>query len=216
MNKYILIISLCFTFSFSISKLTQDKNCFQDVWVNRLKKNLPKDICIPFEYHITDSYFNFDFNSDGLNDFAFDWNKKALNDGDTIYFSLYIKNKNGTFSHLRTYKNIYPIFFKSYNLNYAPKIENKLLRELHSKYQEEYLFHKLEIKKDLIIITIKAEAKARYIFTYKYDSKIKNWRYVNCLFYDYANGKEDYTPQDFSQKFGNTTLDQFTYFYWEE
>jgi len=202
-----LILFLC-----SIVSYAQNTDCNRAVWIKEDEKKLPKEICIPNgNYHITEVYEKVDVNGDGLEDFIFDWNKNPLQDGDTIYVTIYTQNSDSTFSFFRTFNNLYPIYFKSYSRDYIPKDEK--LRSVHKKYRGEYLLLKLKFEKNIIEITIMGDATTDLIITYKYDRDIKNWRYDNTVMYDFvANTKE---PYDLSEEVG-PTIDNFTYFYWSE
>jgi len=212
--SWLLILVTTFLHT-QVSCQTIEMPCENAVWVKRYKKLIPKGICIPNDCQIDyiDEDFLPDFNKDGLTDFVFKWSKIKLKDGDTSYVSVYIHNKDSTYTLLKTYSNLYPIYFFDYSLEY--KIPNQKLKALQKKYQGENLLHNLSFEDNLVKITTLAEAKAEFVFTYQYDDSIKNWVYMKCDFYDYANGKNTYTPQDFTEKLGNTTLDKFTYFLFE-
>src|SRR6218665_329830 len=80
--------------------VAQHTDCNRAVWFNRFTNLLPKEVCIPKgNYHITHVYERADINEDGLEDFIFDWNKKTLQDGDTLYVTIYAQNRDSTFSH---------------------------------------------------------------------------------------------------------------------
>lgn len=209
MKTYIITQSILLIFSINI--FAQNTNCNRAVWVKEDEKELPKEVCIPKgNYHVTQVYERVDINSDGLEDFIFNWNKNPLQDGDTLYVTIYTQNQDSIFSHFRTFSNLYPIYFKSYSFDYTPK--NKKLRVLHKKYMRNPLI-KLTFEKETIEIIRNGDAKENLIITYRYDKDIKNWRYEKTIMYDYAlNTKE---PYDLSEKLG-PLIDNFTYFIWEE
>ena len=200
-----LILFLC-----SIVSYAQNTDCNRAVWIKEDEKKLPNGICIPKEYLISNIYESTDVNNDGLMDFIFKWRKSELQDGDTMYVTIYVQNSDSTFSFFRTFNNLYPIYFKSYSRDYIPKDEK--LRSVHKKYRGEYLLLKLKFEKNIIEITIMGDATTDLIITYKYDRDIKNWRYDNTVMYDFvANTKELY---DLSEEVG-PTIDNFTYFIWD-
>ncbi|PGH37825.1 MAG: hypothetical protein CRN43_18855, partial [Candidatus Nephrothrix sp. EaCA] len=139
--------------------VAQHTDCNRAVWFNRFTNLLPKEVCIPKgNYHITRVYERADINEDGLEDFIFDWNKKTLQDGDTLYVTIYAQNQDSTFSHFRTFNNLYPIYFERYDTDYIPT--SKKLRPLHKKYDDDYPFLELAFQKDVLQIKRKCDASA--------------------------------------------------------
>lgn len=202
-----LILLLCEIISYA-----QNTDCNRAVWIKEDEKKLPKEICIPNgNYHITEVYEKVDVNGDGLEDFIFDWNKNPLQDGDTIYVTIYTQNSDSTFSFFRTFNNLYPIYFRSYDLDYVP--EDTSLISIHKKYEGEYQLKSLKFKNDFIIIEIFYAALENLIIKYKYNNEKKNWVYYSCELYSFLN--ESKTLMDLSGKLG-PTIDNFTYFYWLE
>jgi hypothetical protein len=188
--------------------LGQNIDCNRSVWINRFTKLLPKDICIPNgNYHITEVYNRVDLNEDGLEDFIFDWNRNPLQDGDTIYVTIYLQNPDSSFSNFRTFNNLYPINFKSYSFDYVPK-EDKL-KDIHKKYYGFDPLIEINFDEGIIKITRKEDAEANLIITYKFDKSINNWRYEKSEEYFLVGG--GYKLIDLSEQLG-PTIDNFTYF----
>ncbi len=209
--KRIILLQVA-TLLFSIVSNAQNKDCNRSVWIKQDERKLPKEVCISKgNYHITEVYEKIDVNGDGFEDFIFDWNKNPLQDGDTIYVTIYIQNPDSTFSFFRTFNNLYPLYFKSYSLDYTPK-ENRL-KSVHKKYKDQYPFLKLTFEKETIQITMKEDAEANLIITYKFDKAINSWCYEKCEEYFLAVG--GYKPIDLSEKLG-PTIDNFTYFIWDQ
>lgn len=196
---------------FTIMSYAQDSICNRSVWIKSWEKELPKEVCIPEGYIISHIFDLVDINDDGLIDFIFKWRKNNLQNGDTMYVTIYLQNQDGTYEHFRTFNNLYPIYFKSYDLDYVPK--DTSLISIHKKYEGEYLFQELIFKKNLIILKIKHEAKEDLWIRYRYDKTKNDWLYQNAELHDYAIDK--ITSIDLSDKLG-PTIDNFTYFYWEE
>jgi len=202
-----LILFLC-----SVVSYAQNTDCNRAVWIKEDEKKIPKEICIPNgNYHITEVYEKVDVNGDGLEDFIFDWNKNPLQDGDTIYVTIYAQNSDSTFSFFCTFNNLYPIYFKSYSLDYTP--QDTSLISIHRKYENFYPLHGLKFENDLIKITMRNDAETDIVITYKYDKTIKNWRFEKSEEYYFIDSTLD--PIDLSNKLG-PTIDNFTYFYWSE
>jgi len=196
---------------FGVSIFAQNPNCNRDVWIKQDEKRIPHGICIPKGYFISYIYEMTDVNDDGFLDFIFKWRRPKLQDGDTLYMTIYAQNQDSTFSHFRTFNNLYPINFERYDTDYSPP--DKKLRPLHKKYDGFYPFIKLTFEKGAIQIIKNFEAKANLITTYRYDKNIKNWRYEKTIRYDYAIETKE--PYDLSKKLG-PTIDNFTYFIWDE
>ncbi|HEY9007340.1 MAG TPA: hypothetical protein VIM75_14465 [Ohtaekwangia sp.] len=186
--------------------------CNRSVWTKEDAKYLPKEVCIKKgDYHITQVYKSVDLNGDGLNDFIFDWNKNPLQNGDTIFVTVYIQNRDSTFTHFRTFSNLYPIYFKSYDRDYT--IKDKALAELHKKYQGENQLIELLFELSLIRLRIKYEAKEDLLIQYAYDETRKDWLLLKAELHDYALGKILSFNQ--SDRIG-PEINKFNYFYWEE
>src|SRR5690606_15661970 len=99
----------------------QNPDCNQKVWIGKFAKLISKDICIKNgPYHISQVYEMCDVNNDGLKDLIIDYNKVNLQDGDTIFVSVYLQKSDSTFKLLKTFDNLYPIYFDRYDLEYQP------------------------------------------------------------------------------------------------
>lgn len=177
------------------------------VWVKQDEKKVPKGVCIPAGYIISEIFEPTDMNKDSLPDFIFKWRKSNLTDGDTLFVTIYIQNRDSSFSNFRTFKNLFPIYFERYDFDYIPKDEK--LKTLHKKYLGNYQFLNISFQKGNIEISTKGDATSDLITTYTYDAGIKNWRYQKTIMYDFiANTKENF---DSSEELG-PTIDQFRYF----
>ena len=195
---------------FGVSIFAQNPNCNRDVWIKQDEKKIPHGICIPKGYLISNIYEMADVNDDGFLDFICRWRRPKLQDGDTLYVTIYAQNRDSTFSHFRTFNNLYPIYFERNNSGYTPP--DKKLIPLYEKYRNVFLL-KLTFEKGVIQIIRTGEVKENLIITYRYDKIIKNWRYEKTIRYDYAIETKE--PYDLSKKLG-PTIDNFTYFIWDE
>jgi len=198
---------------FSIISITiaQEVNCNRNTWIKQDETKLPKEVCIPKGYFISNIYESTDINDDGLLDFIFKWRRPELHDGDTLFVTIYTQNPDSTFSFFRTFSNLYPIYFNSYSLDYIPKDER--LKSIHKKYQDQYPFLKLTFENNKITITRTEDAEANLIISYIYDPTINNWRYEKCE--EYFFNINEKRQIDLSEKLG-PTIDNFTYFIWEQ
>lgn len=186
----------------------QHTNCNRET---DLKMFIPNDVCIPNgKYQITQVDKENDVDGDNKKDLVIEWNNMPIKDGDTIFVSIYLQNKDSAFTFFRTFNNLYPIFFKSYDLSYMPR--DTSLNTIYKKYEGEYLMLDLIFKKGKIVIRRKNDATSEFFITYKYDKKLKNWIYEKCEMYDFTIEKTK--PYDLSDKLGGT-INNFTYFIWD-
>jgi hypothetical protein len=210
MKTKFLFALLCTT---AVAANAQDENCNQKVWPRNFGDPIPQGVCIPqgmFNY-ITAVYDRTDINGDGLEDFICDWNVKPLDDGDSIYVSIYLQNSDSTFSHFRTFSHLYPIYFARYDLGYIP--EDTTLIPILKGYEDTYPLIGLRVEKAFIILEIEFDAEAYWRITYKYDDAIKSWRYEKCE--EVFRNESGASLRDMAWAFG-PTIDDFTYFYWDK
>jgi hypothetical protein len=201
-----LFALLCAT---AVTANAQDEDCNQEVWPRNFGDPIPQGVCIPqgmFNY-ITYVHGKTDINGDGLEDFICEWNVRPLNDGDTLYVSVYLQNADSTFSHFRTFVNLYPIYFKSYDLNYTPK--DTSLMSLLKKYESSNPFHELSFEKDLITLRIEFATTEDLILTYRFHKEEQDWLYERAEIHSF----EEIESIDLSHKVG-LSISKFSYFYW--
>lgn len=212
-GKAIILVSI-FLVSNVLSSFSQGSlipECNRSVKIESYLNKMPKEVCLPKgKYHVTHIYEKTDINDDGFDDFLFKYSKNPLEDGDTIYVSVYTQNPDSTFSYFRNFDNLYPLYFQGYNSLYEPKEER--LRLIHKKYGNEYLLLNLEFRNNRIIITRKMDAEYNLVIFYKYSKELKNWVYEKCEENLKYHGIS--SPYDLSKKLG-PTIDNFTYFIWD-
>ncbi len=203
--KKIILFQLILLLS-ATDVLAQAINCNRSVWVKDDEQKLPKEVCIPQGYLISTIYDTTDINGDGLSDFIFKWRRPHLQDGDTLFVSVYTQNKDGSFSNFHTFNNLFPIHFENYDSDYT--LKNQSLKTIHTRYLGRNPFVDLLFLKGTIEITLKADAISNIIITYEYDKEIKNWRQKQTILYDFvANTRENYNS---AQEKG-ATIDFFSY-----
>jgi len=190
--------------------MAQTGNCNRFVLLKQDAKRIPKDICIPSNYLISNIYESTDVNGDSLPDFIFKWRKPELQDGDTFYVTIYIQNPDSTFTNFRTFNNLYPIYFKDYSRDYISP--NSALAALQKKYEGEDPFVELKFEGKLITLKIKYATKEDLWIQYSYDKSKKDWLYQKAEIHNYW---EKITPMDLSDKIG-PSIKNFTYFFWDE
>jgi hypothetical protein len=155
-----------------IKKNPPDYNRY--VWLPRFEQLLPKEICIPKGYYITHIYDGTDLDGDGLEDFIFEWNRKSLKSGDTIFISAYLQKTDSSFVFLKTFSNLKPIYFDSYS-DFQSKDER--LNQLHRIYGG-YPLQELRFENQQIIIRFNDNSSGRYagvLLTYLFDPGKGDW-----------------------------------------
>jgi len=206
--KRITLFSLLLLYFFVEAQML---DCNQTVWSNYDAKKIPKDICLSNEYQFLYIHNPTDVNGDGLDDFIFNWDRISIQDGDTTFVSIYIQNSDSTFSHFRTFNNLFPIYFDRYDIGYIPQ-DTSLIPLLRRYETNSTPFRKLEFKQDSLIITIYLDAKTDLRTIYVYDKNLNNWLYKRSDEILYEGGERAYDLED---KLG-PTIDDFTYFWWDE
>jgi hypothetical protein len=146
---------------------------------------VPKDIKIDSGYKIRYIYnknHHIDFNKDGLNDFVFVSGKEKMKAGDTSYIVFYKRNKDSTFTFVKQFGNIFPIYF---DIKYGekPKFDNPILKSLfYDCYMGmEKPFSVFEIKNDSIYFTKRLRAKEtdKMRYLYRYDQQKNDWMLIS-------------------------------------
>jgi hypothetical protein len=121
-----LIVSMICSYSVAQS------DCSKAVRYDDLITKLDSVICVPIGYQIIRIYDDKDLDGDELIDKVVCYKKIKLNDGDTIYYSLYLRRKNNELSLYKKLGNLEPLHFKSYE--YRDKTGNKLLDSIKTIY----------------------------------------------------------------------------------
>ncbi|MDR1974555.1 MAG: hypothetical protein LBQ31_07775 [Bacteroidales bacterium] len=158
----------------SAQKNSDSTNCNRSIKFEEWKKNLPKEVCIPHGYRILFPHNQYptDINGDGLKDYVFKWGKAKLQDGDTLFVSIYTQNADSTFSFFTSLYNLYPIYFKS---DIYEQVTDEKLKKIFSIYYRRYPLKELIFNNDKIIISFWTEAVAGLILTYQFDKEKSDW-----------------------------------------
>jgi len=207
--KRIALFSVLFLY-FLVKAQTPD--CNQTVWSTYDAEKIPKGVCLPNGYEFLYVHTATDINGDGLYDFIFNWDKILMRDGDTTFVSVYVQNPDSTFSHFRTFNNLFPTYFNRYDDNYIPQ-DTALIPLLRRYEATSTPFRKLEFKQDSLIITICLDAKSDLRTVYVYDKNLNNWLYKESSEVWYEGG--GVSRDDLEDKLG-PTIDDFTYFWWNK
>ena len=186
------------SYVFTQEKTTPGIN--RNVKVKRYSKILPEEVCIPKGYWISFVRKEIDVNKDSLSDFVFDWNKPVLQDGDTLYLTVYKQNKDSSFSHLKTFSNLFPLYFKRYDRDYRFDVKlDSFLNQIHSRYDDGYPLEKLEFSNSKIIIKIRTSVTDGITLFYEYDLLVNNWLLIK---------REDWFENPLSGEFEVTNTDK--------
>jgi len=190
------------------SYINIDSTCNKSVVIKRLSKLIPKGVCIPQNYFISEVNANNDFNEDGLNDFIICWNKEPLNDGDTIFVSFYMQVNDSTYDLIKSCNNLYPIVFHFYNYEYMPK--DTTLKKVQMKYLD-YPLKEIKFEGPLINIVLFVDINTSFFIRYVFDKKLLNWVIKDAKL---ISTTEERDITNYAPVFG-PTIDEFTYDYWD-
>jgi len=117
-----LFLSIFLAYSCSVA---QDSKCNRKLRYNHLKAKLDSAICIPQGHQITRIY-DADLNNDGYSDKAVRWQRIELSDGDTVFYSIYLRNRNDKLSLYGKMGNLEPLYFKNYESNTGNKFYDSI------------------------------------------------------------------------------------------
>lgn len=156
------------------SSLAQQSKCNKALIYQstRLKSKLDSAICIPDGYHITDIYDDADLNNDGRKDKVVRYQRVKLSDGDTIYYSLYAQKKDHNLSLYKTFGNLEPLYFESYE--FEDKTGNKFYDSIKTKYSYPTL-STVQFETNSINLTFHVDAATVKKLSFTYSLKEKTW-----------------------------------------
>jgi hypothetical protein len=171
MFRALLIILL--SFGFTVLYGQKLSNCYRNVRSKWMKSRLDSSICLPSNsYFISDILEEVDLNDDGLKDKVISWTKVKMHDGDTIFYSIYTGNNAGTYSLMRTFSNLKPLYFKSYSDDYftgSKRLDSIKIRYIKPEFVE------AEFIRNSILITIYIEATVLKKLYFVYSKNDHNW-----------------------------------------
>ncbi len=152
------------------------------------KSTIPKEVCIPLEHVISNIYPSVDLNGDGLEDFVFDHHKEILENGDSIFLSIYLQRIDGTYRLSKDLANINPIYFETYE--YSKEFENSLsskLKDIWNIYGIDSVYQ-IYLNERKIEIWMNVEAHIDYRLHYTYSNEKDTWVLLKWQEYtDYNN-----------------------------
>jgi hypothetical protein len=207
--KIILIIICLSTISFCSCCQKPVRLCNRNVELKSYNAKLIKEVCIPNGYWISElrtSTKDIDIDGDGLNDFIFDWNKPKLQDGDTLYVTVYKMNSDSTYSFFKTFNNLLPIYLKSYD--FASK--NDYGAKIFECYADGYPLNDLTLQTGLISLTLRIDAASGYLLEYSYKPEKKNWYLTTYQeWIDMPDGVRKSMNREIPEK--GESIDEFSY-----
>jgi hypothetical protein len=173
--------------------------------------SLPKGVSMPDSTFSKGGTFdNNDVNKDGLEDYIFVWYKKNRKEGDASFVSVCVQKSDTTFELLKTFNNLYPMYFNSYDPHF--KTGNRMLDSLKSKYAGVYPLKDLDFKDDTIIIQYGVGVGETDIEYYVFKDSLNNWYLEKHIF------KDDYGAyskvKEYEVEKNTIPIDSFTYFKW--
>lgn len=182
MKKQFLTMVILFTFEFiCYSQTIKSPACNRAVSNKSYEKKLIKEVCIPNGYQISlilTETRNIDMDGDGVGDFVFNWSKPQKIDGDTTFTTVYKKNKDNSFTFLKTFKNLYPIYFKNYNVSTYINANKEIEKFYNDCVGQQPLFKAIDFVGKAGVISINfndIETGLGFLVKYKYNSKLKDW-----------------------------------------
>lgn len=207
MNKLSIfpILLTCIPFSCQ----GQNQYCNQSVKYKSLSKKVSSTICLPSNKVEFEEITITDFNKDGKKDFIGKWQPKNLSDGDTLQVSVYVQVDRGSYELLKTYSNLYPVYFIDYSLEY--RVQDSLLNELKAQYPG-YPTKKVEFNNDKLLLHFEAGVGSYYFLHYRYNPEAKDW-YLERRVYseeDYEGNLHEVSNEYLWDE--RMSLDEFNYF----
>ncbi len=186
--------------------VAQQENCNRKAWTIKIKNKLPSSVCVSEDKIIYDLFSNFDYNIDHLNDLALRVGNNKISNGDTTMLEIYAQKSDSNFIPIKSLKNIYPIYFESYSLDY--KIEDSNLQKLKDRYQGSNPLEELRINENEIFLKITADITTSFCFVYKYNMEKQDWLLKSLHLYERES--ENLTKYD-TYHIGSS-IDEFDYF----
>jgi len=127
-------------------------------------------MCVPNGYQIMRIYDNVNINSDGFIDKITCWQKVKISDGDTVFYSIYTKGKDGKLILYKTLANLQPLYFN----NYASKSVDKLYDSIKRMYSYPNT-SEVEFETNSINLTFYIDAATVKKLFFTHSVKEKTW-----------------------------------------
>ena len=168
------------------------QDCDKKTLLDADLKLVPKDVCIRKEYVINYIYSKYnctDFNKDGLTDFVFSMRKKEKTIGDTTFLVFYKMNIDSSYTLIKCFDNIIPIYFDP-NVE-VPNLKNENLHRIFQCYSIPNPLNHVEITDDKIEMIVNFDDHFYESITYQYvfDSTKNDWILIEKIYYQGDMGK---------------------------
>jgi len=125
---------------------------------------------------------------------------------DTIYVSVYKQINDSTYSFLKTFNNLFPLFLKSYD--YPSK--NALAAKIFECYADGYPLKNLTFQNGAIEMTMRIDAASGYFLKYTYISKKRNWYLTTYQeWFDRPHGERRFEDHKIPEE--GESIDEFSY-----
>jgi hypothetical protein len=191
---------------FILSACTLGQNCNRQTIFKEDQNGVPKEVCLPKDYiisYVYSRYETIDFNNDGYSDYVFAVEKDKMSVGDSSFLFFYKVNSDSTFSFVKKFDNIFPIYFDSNEEH--PDLKDEILRSVFECYNMPTPLYSLEITGDMIVITRSLDGRGyeKIKYTYKYNKQFNDWILLIENYYSetesrITNGKGNEVLSDFS------------------
>ena len=146
--------------------------CNRAVYIKEYLKHLPSNICLPKGYQVMMVNNKTDLTGDAIPELVIKLEKQAITDGDTSLLYVYRKNTKGIYEIFKTLHNVYPLYFKSYSLDYT--VTDSKLNETQARYSSAE-FSEVLFKDNRIIIKFHSEATMGYNFHFVFNKQKQDW-----------------------------------------
>lgn len=149
-----------------------DQNCNRLVNNKKQASQLPKGFCMPNGYSVS-WIFEADINADENIDRLIEYQKINWKCGDTIYLSVFFGVNDTTFTHYKTYSNLYtPLVEQSF------KDIEWLVNNCKDEYMSKWAWDNqmwLRFSRGQILIPFAVDLWNGYDFYFTYDKNRNNW-----------------------------------------
>jgi hypothetical protein len=195
----------CFLVSCSV--VGQKLNpCNRTVDTQSYEKDLIKEVCIPKNHVITLLYTDLtdiDIDGDSLGDFIFNHRKPKMQELDTTFLTVYKKINDSTHVFLKTFKNLFPVYLKSYDDYSGDDKADKVFRHTNPLIR-------LEMSKGIITVVFSIDPASGYLLEYTYKPERKNWYLTTYQeWIDFQDGTRQSQDRKIPQE--GESIDEFSY-----
>jgi len=181
--------------SVSTISCAQESPCNRAAFLPSYEKRLPEEICLPEGYMLRAILADtVDIDGDGNADYAIKLEKINALDGDTNLVVLYRKNPQGLLEQWKVFDNLYPVFFKDYDYEYASEYkDNSLLAKLKRRYHYA-LSSDVLFEKNTIVVKFNTDGGGGLLLYFSFDINFNGWKLNKQVGWFGRMGHIDGTP----------------------